>query len=143
MLRFHRGNLRALTQQQIDRGVKVDDAVEDALDFARNWAQFKIPTALTAAGSLAADVLGRAGGRTSDTTVFAGDLENLFLPPFTTVLEEYGLPTSLTAKLASALYLQRARSLDDVLARLQSLDIVTATLGPFEREMLADTRQAL
>ena len=143
MLRFHRGNLRALTQQQIDRGIKVDDAVEDALDFARNWAQFKIPTALTAAGSLAADVLGRTGRRTSDTTVFAGDLENLFLPPFTTVLEEYGLPASLTVKLASALYLQRARSLDDVLVRLQILDIATATLGPFEREMLADTRRAL
>jgi DEAD/DEAH box helicase len=143
MLRFHRGDLRALVRQQIDRGAKVDDAVEDELDFARNWAQFKIPTALAGASVLAADVLGKTGRSISDTTIFAGALENLFLPPFTTVLEEYGLPTSLTVKLSFALHLEQARSLDDILARVQSLAVLPATLGPFEQEMLADTRRAL
>jgi hypothetical protein len=117
--------------------------VEDALDFARNWAQFKIPTALTAAGLLAEDVLGRMGRSTSNTTVFAGELENLFLPPFTTVLEEYGLPTSLTTKLSSILRLNQAQSLDDVLLQLRTLLVVPNTLGTFEQEMLSDTRQAL
>lgn len=143
MLRFHGGDLHALVQQDVARGAEVDDAVEDALDFARNWAQFKIPTALTAAGALAADVLGRAGHRPVDTTVFAGELENMFLPPFATVLEEYGLPAPLTLKLAETLRLRQADSLDDVLARLRDLAGPPVSLGSFEREMLADTQQAL
>lgn len=143
MLRHHRGDLRALFQQDIDRGTAIDVAIESAFDFARNWAQFKIPTALTGMTALADDVLGRAGLSTTNTAVFAGDLENLFLPPYTTVLEEYGLPASLTVKLASVLGLRQARSLDDVLSRLRTLDPDSIFLDPFEREMLADTKQGL
>jgi hypothetical protein len=123
--------------------VPADDAVEDTLNFARNWAQFKIPTALTAAKTLAKEVLGRAGYTPSEIGVFAGELENMFMPPFTTVLEEYGLPTPTTLKLASMLELRRARSLDDVLARLRVIRVPPEVLGPFEREMLADTQNAL
>ena len=99
ILRYQRGNVRALAEDQIEnRGVTADVAVEDALDFQRNWAQFRIPAALTAVGNLAEDVLGRAGLPHSDMRVFAGELENLFLPPYVTVLEEYGLPTEFGIK---------------------------------------------
>lgn len=144
ILRFHRGNLRALAEQQInERGVAADDAVESVLDFARNWAQFKIPTALKATGNLAGDVLGSSGYRTTDPAVFAGELENLFLPPFVVALEEYGLPTSLTIKLEPLLNLRLAANLDDALSRLRELDPAPPGLLPFEQEMLLDTRAAL
>src|SRR5262249_49771234 len=132
MLRHHQGNIKALITEQIQRGTSANDAVEETLDFVRNWAQFKIPTALTAAGTLADDVLGRTGRAVSNTTLFAGALENLFLPPFATVLEEYGLPTPTTFKLASALRLSKARSLDDVLTELRVLKVPPGRLGPFE-----------
>jgi hypothetical protein len=143
MLRSQRGNLRALAEQQIERGSDVDDAVEDALDFAKNWAQFRIPTAVAALGALANDVLGRDGRLVSDTRVFAGALDNMFLPPFATVLEEYGLPVSLALRLDAQLRLASASSLDDVLARLRALTEPPSFLGPFEREMLADTLRGL
>jgi hypothetical protein len=95
-LRYHQGDLRALIQQETSNGIAPDDAVESTLDFARNWAQFKIPTALTAITGLGKEVLGRAGYAPSESGVFAGELENLFMPPFATVLEEYGLPTPTT-----------------------------------------------
>jgi len=143
ILRYHGGNVKALIQNEMRNGKTADDAVEEILDFVRNWAQFKIPTALTAAEVIARDVLGRDNLDVSDTTVFAGALENLFLPPFTTVLEEYGLPASTTLKLAPLLGLARAAGLDDVLARLRDLPDAPARLGAFEREMLADTLQSL
>lgn len=142
VLRHHRGDLRALVNQQMGRGQSADDAVEDALDFARNWAQFKIPTALMTARSLAADVLGKAGYSVADTAIFAGELENMFLPPFVTVLEEYGLPTAVTIKLQRALRLDRAVTLDDVLLRLRDI-WPPNSFDPFEQEMLADTQGAL
>lgn len=142
MLRNRRGDLRALVKQDVDNGKSPDDAVEDALDFARNWAQFKIPTALTAIGHLAQEVL-TGSQPTSDTTVFAGQLENMFQLPFTTVLEEYGLPTSLTSKLEGQLGLATAADLDEVLRRISQLASEELQLGPFETEMLTDTQAGL
>lgn len=140
MLRYRRGDLNALAADDIQRGTSVDEAVESALDFARNWAQFKIPTALTAVAAVARDVLGPEVP--SDPGVFAGELENLFLPPFLTVLEEYGLPTHTSLKLERQLHAGAAGSLDDVLARLRDAR-PTAALSPFEQEMLRDTQQSL
>jgi hypothetical protein len=144
MLRFHKGDVAALARQDIQRrGTNVDISIEDALDFARNWAQFKIPTALTAASALASDVLAESGREPTNPGVFAGALENMFLPPFTTVLEEYGLPTATTLKLRQVLRLDNAENFDDVLARLRSLTGAPRSLGPFEREMLEDTQDTL
>jgi hypothetical protein len=144
ILRRQRGNVRALAEDQIEsRGVMPDIAVEDALDFQRNWAQFRIPAALTALGNLADDVLSKAGRPHSDTRVFAGALENLFLPPYVTVLEEYGLPTQVGLKLEPILRLQDASGLDDVLSTLRRIDASGHDLTPFEREMLDDTQAGL
>jgi hypothetical protein len=144
MLRFQEGDVIALARQDIERrGTPVDDAIEDAFDFARNYAQFKIPSALTAAGALARDVLPDPG-RVADTSVFAGQVENMFLPPFVTVLEEYGLPAPVTLKLASPLNLRQADDLDEILTRLRALAPGPALrLSAFEDEMLRDTQQAL
>ena len=143
ILRYNRGNIRALVENQLQRSHdNPDDAVEDTLDFLRNWAQFKIPTALTTLGSLASDVLGLTGVSISDPSVFAGELENLFLSPFVSVLEEYGLPIPLTMKLEPWLDLYRAQTLDDVLDRLRAMPM-PRHLSPFEREMFDDSRAAL
>lgn len=140
MLRFRRGDLNALAAEEIGNGATVDDAVEGALDFARNWAQFKIPTALNSVAAVARDVLGPTVP--ADPAVFAGELENLFLPPYTTVLEEYGLPTHTARKLQPQLQPQQAHGLDDVLARLRTAQ-PPASFTPFEVEMLTDTQRSL
>jgi len=143
-LRFNRGNVRALVDGQLEN--YTDDpnqAVEDTLEFIRNWAQFKIPTALTALTSIAEDVLGKEGQSISNTTVFAGELENLFLSPFVSVLEEYGLPVALTNKIEAQLDLRRAQTLDDVLDRLRAMPSAPTFLSPFEREMFDDAREDL
>jgi hypothetical protein len=143
-LRFNRGNVRALVDSQLQNYTDdPNEAVEDTLEFIRNWAQFKIPTALTTLGSLATDVLGQAGWSITNPTVFAGQLENLFLSPYVSVLEEYGLPVALTTKIESQLDLRRAQTLDDVLGRLRAMPNAPANLSPFEREMFDDARADL
>lgn len=143
MLRHHEGDVAALARQEIERnGAEADDAIEEALEFARNWAQFNVPRALSTISSLTRDVWGPSAPKT-DMRLFAGQLENMFMPPFTTVLEEYGLPTSTTLKLRHLLSLDTARDLDDVLGRLRTLQNVPTGLVAFEREMLADTLATL
>lgn len=141
ILRHNRGDIRSLVENQMQSQYEsdADSAVEDALDFMRNWAQFKIPAALTTLGSLATDVLGRRGLPVANPALFAGQIENVFLSPFTSVLEEYGLPSPLTKKLEHHLGLRSANSLDDVLARLRTMQTPT-DLSAFELEMFEDAR---
>jgi hypothetical protein len=75
--------------------------------------------------------------------VFAGELENLFLSPFASVLEEYGLPIALTTKIEYELDLRHARTLDDVLGRLRTMPGAPASFSTFEREMFDDSRADL
>ncbi|MBB5788805.1 DEAD/DEAH box helicase [Jiangella mangrovi] len=143
ILRRNRGDTQALIENQISRfGSEPDEAVEDTLDFLRNWAQFKIPAALTTLGSIASDVLRRSGMPSSDTSVFAGQVENLFLSPFASVLEEYGIPVPLTMKIEASLGIRSATSLDDILDRLRSMR-APADLTPFELEMFEEARAGL
>jgi hypothetical protein len=141
LMRRAGGRLRTLVDAEIARGASVDDAMDDHLEFVRNYAQFAIPTSLAAASRLAEDVLGDVG--IADTSAFAGELENVFQPPFTAVLEEYGLPTPLTLKLRQGLDLDRAVDLDSLLRRLANLDTEQPDLGAFEAEMLRDTQRTL
>lgn len=139
ILRHHRGNLREMVAEQVKRGKSPDEVVEDALDFLRNWAQFKIPRALTAASAIVADVLDET---LADPSVFAGELENMFLPPYAAVLEEYGLPIPVTVKLTRELRLDGISTLDDILTSLREL-VIPSQLYEFEREMLLETQRTL
>jgi hypothetical protein len=143
ILRHHRGHLRDIVQAEIDGPMAktVDDAVHSTLDFVRTYAQFKIPTALGAAASLARDALGSDAA--SNPNAFASQLENIFQPPYATVLEEYGVPTTTSVKLQKTLRLHQAESLDDVLDHLRAVDPEDGRLHPFERDMLTDTQQTL
>lgn len=141
-LRHHKGDLSAFAAESVGPDQDLDAAMDEAFGFARNWAQFKIPTAFAAAANLANDVFARTGRKVTNPAVFAGALENLFQDPFAMALEEFGLPLPTTRKLTSVLNLRSAGNLDEVLDRLRSV-APPPTLGPFEREMLEDAVASL
>ncbi|HEU0130283.1 MAG TPA: DEAD/DEAH box helicase [Mycobacteriales bacterium] len=140
-LRYHRGSIAALAANDMERWNKTaDEAVEDALDFAR-WAQFHVPRALGAVERLAVEAYGR--GAVPNTRGFARQVEGMFQAPLATVLEEFGLPLPVTSKLDRFLRLDNAEDLDTALARLRAVPPNPGGLDPFEREMLQDTQAAL
>lgn len=142
MMRYAGGDLRTMVEAEIGHGKSADDALDEHLEFVRNYAQFAVPTSLSALSNIARDVYGPAT-RIADPAAFAGELENVFQPAYTAVLEEYGLPTPLTLKLAESLRLASAEDLDSVLERLAALDPSQEDLGRFELEMLEDTQRTL
>lgn len=125
----------------IDRGDSVDEIVEDVLDFLRFWASHTFPRLLIALDRIATAVLARDGRPTGDFTVFAAQVENLFLPVPIVALEEYGLPRIVGIKLLKQL--QPDGDLDATLGRLAKIDPDTVKLDPFERELLQDVRDSL
>jgi hypothetical protein len=118
-----------------------DTAISNVLDFMRHWAMHNLPRFLMAISTIQAEVLGRAGRRFGDFSFFAARVENLFLPPAVIALDEYGLPIQITQKLG--LVQSDDESLDDVIPRLQSLDLDPHMLSAFERHLVTEVQQGL
>lgn len=125
----------------IERGHSVDQIAEEVLDFMRFWASHNFPKMLRSLDRIARYVLKRNGLPTGDFTVYAAQVENCFLPPTVVALEEYGLPRSVTMRLADVLPVEA--SLDDVLDRLAQIGGHPAQLDDFELEVLDDVRTSL
>jgi hypothetical protein len=108
-----------------------DDAVEDLLEFARNWAGFHFPRMLMVVDRIQRVVLTRRNISPGNYTYYASLVENLFLPRTTNALEEYGIPVQVSERLAEFVNLED--TLDNVLLALKGLDLEILDLKPFER----------
>lgn len=118
-----------------------DEAVERVLDFDRSWAGFDLPRYLLGVSSIQAHVLSNLHLPIGDYSTYAAQLENLFKSPVIAALDEYGVPTQVAEKLAPLL--RTTDDLDAALARLKELDLSTARLTLFEREIVKDAQTGL
>jgi hypothetical protein len=125
----------------IAQGLSVDEIVESVLGFLRSWATFTFPRLLMALNRIAQDELSRQNLPAGDFSVFAAQVENLFLPSPLLALEEYGLPRSTGEALLDQL--QPDGDLDATLERLASIHADAAPISPFEREILVDVQESL
>lgn len=115
----------------------VDEAVERVLEFERTWATFELPRVLRAFSDIRRHVLGGSG----DYSFFAGQLENLFRPPFQVALEEFGVPLQVSDKLTRTL--RGMDSIDEALAAVKALRVDSLDLDPFEQELVKECQFAL
>lgn len=128
----------ASTRDNLD----ADEAVEDVLEFIRYWATFNFPRYLMAVNRIANSVFARRGLPTGDFTMFAGQLENQFLPAGIAALEEYGLPVQIGRKISARL--GSPETLDDALGQLRLMKgTEDLNLTTFERSLLAEAIQGL
>jgi Helicase conserved C-terminal domain len=111
-----------------------DDAIEDALEFLRNWASFHFPRGLLGLQRIANDVFERHHLSRAEYTYFASRIENLFTDPAIVALDEYGIPIQLGQKLLPMI--SSNGDLDETLEKVRNLDLSRAKLDPFEVEIL-------
>ncbi len=133
--------VREQIRSGIEEGLEPDDAVEDVLEFTRNWAGFRFPRLLRALDRIQKEVFGRLGRRSGDYSFYAALVERQFLPPFYADLEEYGIPIQIMQKLQDEL--PDGATLDELLESLRELEIDEEELAPFEAELLRDARPFL
>ena len=80
MLRHADGDLRAMVENEIRNGTPADQALDDHLEFVRNYAQFSVPSSLAAVAAIAREVLGDRA-RIADPLAFTGRLRTSFSLP--------------------------------------------------------------
>lgn len=122
--------------QEIENGSNADDAVENTLDFMRNWAAFYFPQYMRALDNIQKSVFSDLGYKPGNFSLFTDSIENLLMYPAVTALDEYGLPYQITLKISD--YLSLEKGLDFVLEEIHSLNIDKLDLLPFEKELLSD-----
>lgn len=118
-----------------------DDAVEDTLNFVRQWAQFHFPLLAMAVCRIQNAVADRLGIDKADYSFFCGQVENLFLDPALVALDEYGLPLALAQKLEDKI--NSKGSLDLAIKNLSNLNIEDLELSSFEKEILDDVMKSI
>lgn len=117
------------------------DAIEGTLKFLRQWCEFHFPRLLGALDRIQTVVFDKNGYASGDYAPFIISVKHLFMHPAVTVLEEYGMPYSLTQKVIDRY--RFGEEVDEILKKLPSIDLHTLHLPPFEEEMLRDTIENL
>lgn len=133
--------LAAMITDAVREAEEPDTAVEEVLEFARNWAGFNFPRLLMALGRIQRRVLGDRGMEPGNYAVYASMVETLFLPRTAVALEEYGVPIQVAVKLDPPVSLDG--SLDSVLSALRELDLDALELTSFERGLVEDAIRAI
>ncbi len=126
--------LRIELNQEDDR--TPDIAIEETIEFLRNWANFSFPRYLQALDRIQNSVFTKLGKKPGNYSVFSGQIENWFLDPAVMALDEYGVPVQLGEQLQRVL--NPEGDLDVALDKLRHLDVKQLRLTDFERTLLND-----
>lgn len=116
-------------------GEAADEALENFLEFTRQWVSFRSPRYLLALERIQHRVFTMHRKRPGSYAHFSGQLESLFMPQPVSALEEYGIPIQLAQKVHPLI--GNPTSLDEALAALGKIRVTQfKSLGDFERALL-------
>lgn len=116
--------------------VSASEAINLRLKFIRNMVCFKLPRDIMAIHKIQVDVLEQSGCEPGDFSFFAEQLENMFLDPLLTALDEYGIPTQISTKIKHLIL--PSEHLNDLLAKLRLLapGVEQLQLTSFEKGLM-------
>lgn len=117
---------------------KVNDAIENTLEFVRFWAQYNYPKYLMALNRIQQEIFSEHRVTPGDYSFFATEIECLFTNPLFVALDEYGIPLQTSDKIKGAL--DATGNLDKLLLTIRNLNLEGLNISSFEREILEDVK---
>lgn len=120
---------------------EVTDVIERVLKFQRNYIGYSFGRQLMALSRIQAEALSGPTTKAGDYSLYAALAENLFMPAGLRALDEYGIPPELAMRLAQPG--KSYETLDDALQLVARVNVDSAKLTPFERELVENVRSAL
>lgn len=113
----------------------VDELLSASLSFLRNWAEYQLPRSIQAVDRIQKSVLADIHFPTGDYSVYAEQIKRLFRPGAETILEEFGVPMPLSAKIGQVA--QLPESVDEIIEFMNRIDLQSLNLSAVEADMLA------
>lgn len=133
-------NLASYLQHAVENR-RADDTPSEAINlrlkFIRNMVCFRLPRDIMAISKIQADVFTQKGIEPGDFSFFAEQLENLFLDPLLTALDEYGIPTQVSTQIKGLIL--PSEHLNDLLRKLRALapQVERMQLSNFEKSLVS------
>lgn len=136
-LRIEKNLPKYLKHSAADRrdNQSLSNAINISLRFIRNIVSHRLPRDFMVLSRIQADVFSALGKSAGDFSFFSGQLECTFIDPLLFALDEYGIPTQISVKLADLVL--PADDLNDVLLRLRRINIRNSGLSSFEIQLTA------
>lgn len=135
------GNIKDLIKNEIDEDgepEKVNEAIENILEFVRFWAQYNFPKYMMALNRIQKELYEEINFQTGDYSYFSSQIECLFTDPLFVALDEYGIPIQTSNKIKSKL--DTNGNLDYLLEQIRELPIESLDISKFEKELLSDAQ---
>jgi len=135
------GNIKDLIANEIDEDgepEKVNEAIENILEFVRFWAQYNFPKYMMALNRIQKELYEEINFQTGDYSYFSSQIECLFTDPLFVALDEYGIPIQTSNKIKDKL--DTNGNLDDLLEQIRELPIESLEITQFEKELLTDAQ---
>lgn len=135
------GNIKDLIANEIDEDgepEKVNEVIENILEFVRFWAQYNFPKYLMALNRIQKELYDEIDFQNGDYSYFSSQIECLFTDPLFVALDEYGIPIQTSNKIKDKL--DTNGNLDDLLEQIRELPIESLEVTKFEKELLTDAQ---
>ena len=139
--RAMRGDVKTLISTEIGNKTepeKMNDAIEDTLEFVRFWAQYNFPKYLHALNRIQKEIYSGVNLPAGDYSFFSTQIECLFTEPLFVALDEYGIPIQTSNRIKGRFDL--TGNLDTLLAQIRQLNVPRLNLSLFETELLEDAK---
>ena len=113
------------------------EAINLRLKFLRNMVCYRLPRDIMAISKIQDDVFTQRNIEPGDFSFFAEQLENLFLDPLLTALDEYGIPTQVSTQIKGMIL--PSDNLNDLLRKLRALapQVERLRLSNFEKSLMS------
>ncbi len=121
---------------------KINEAIENVLDFVRFWGQYNFPKFLLALDRIQREIYSEAGLTPGDYSFFASQIECLFTEPLFVALDEYGIPIQTSRKISQNLTTTHA-DLDSLLEQIKKINVSDLNVAEFDKDLLTEAQRHL
>lgn len=125
------------TEKTIDRN---NEIIECALDFMRQWINYKFPRYLMTLQDVVNEILEKKGIPQCDYSYYASYVECYFTKPYVIPFDECGLPIQISTKIKK--YISND-SIDSAIDSLRRLDVKDLPLSAFEKNTIKNVQMNL
>lgn len=114
--------------------------IESALDFMRQWLNYKFPRYLMTLQDVANEILEKRDLPHCDYSHYASYVESYFLPSYVIPFDECGLPIQISAKIRKSI---KDDTVDSAIKSLKELVVSELHLSPFEKNLIKEVQRHL
>lgn len=119
---------------------KNNDLIECALDFMRQWLNYKFPRYLMTLQDVVNEILKKKGLPACDYSYYASSVECYFTKPYVIPFDECGLPIQISTKIKR--YISND-GIDSAIESLKKLKVEDLRLSSFEKKLITSVQNNL